>query len=106
MPTYDFECPDCGHRFEAFQSMSAKPLKKCPECGKNKVKRLIGSGLQPIFKGSGFYETDYVKKPKSDAAAAASKAETKAESKPDAKPEAKPETKPKADSKPAKAKSE
>ncbi|MCK4995138.1 MAG: zinc ribbon domain-containing protein [Candidatus Omnitrophica bacterium] len=62
MPTYDYECPGCNHTFELFQMMSAKPIKKCPECGKNKVKRLIGSGMGIIFKGSGFYETDYKRK--------------------------------------------
>jgi len=62
MPTYDYECLGCKHTFELFQMMSAKPVKKCPECGKNKVKRLIGSGMGIIFKGSGFYETDYKRK--------------------------------------------
>ena len=60
MPTYDYECKDCNHAFEEFHSMSAKPIKKCPECG-GKVKRLIGTGAGIIFKGSGFYETDYKK---------------------------------------------
>lgn len=59
MPTYDYECDACGHAFEEFQSMTAKPLKKCPECGKPKLRRLIGTGAGVIFKGSGFYETDY-----------------------------------------------
>ncbi len=58
MPTYDYECEKCGLSFERFQLMSAKPLRKCPECG-GKVKRLIGTGAGIIFKGSGFYETDY-----------------------------------------------
>ena len=58
MPTYDYECQKCGHAFEAFQQMSAEPLKKCPEC-KGKVKRLLGTGAGLLFKGSGFYETDY-----------------------------------------------
>ncbi len=57
MPTYDYECGSCGHRFEVFQSMSDEPIKRCPECGK-KVRRLIGGGLGVIFKGSGFYVTD------------------------------------------------
>ncbi len=57
MPTYDYECTQCGHTFEAFQNMSDEPLKKCPECGK-KVRRLIGGGVGIIFKGSGFYVTD------------------------------------------------
>lgn len=59
MPTYDYACAACGHRFEEFQSMSSDPLKKCPECKKNKLERLIGTGAGVIFKGSGFYETDY-----------------------------------------------
>ena len=59
MPTYDYVCKACGHRFEEFQSMSADPLKKCPQCHKNKLERLIGTGAGVIFKGSGFYETDY-----------------------------------------------
>lgn len=58
MPTYDYECGNCGHVFDAFQAMSDDPLKKCPECGKNSLKRLIGGGLGVIFKGSGFYSTD------------------------------------------------
>ena len=61
MPTYDYECEKCGHRFEHFQKMSDEVLKKCPECGK-KVHRLIGGGSGIIFKGSGFYETDYKKR--------------------------------------------
>lgn len=59
MPTYDYACKACGHRFEEFQSMSSDPLKKCPECKKSKLERLIGTGAGVIFKGSGFYETDY-----------------------------------------------
>lgn len=59
MPTYDYVCQNCEHAFEAFQSITAKPLKKCPECGKSKLKRLIGTGAGIIFKGEGFYETDY-----------------------------------------------
>ena len=59
MPTYDYECENCGHQFEQFQSITAKPTKKCPECGKMKLQRLIGAGAGIIFKGSGFYQTDY-----------------------------------------------
>ena len=59
MPTYDYLCQDCDHQFEQFQSITAKPLQKCPKCGKMELKRLIGSGAGIIFKGSGFYETDY-----------------------------------------------
>ncbi len=59
MPTYDYTCDACGHELEAFQTISAKPLRKCPECGKLKLRRLIGAGAGLIFKGSGFYITDY-----------------------------------------------
>ena len=59
MPTYDYICESCKHRFEWFQSITAKPLLICPKCGKRKVKRLIGAGAGVIFKGSGFYQTDY-----------------------------------------------
>ena len=58
MPTYEYECQKCGHSFEKFQSMTDERLKTCPEC-KGAVKRLIGTGAGIIFKGSGFYETDY-----------------------------------------------
>ena len=59
MPTYEYECDACGHQFEQFQKMGSEPVKSCPECKKRKVRRLIGSGAGIIFKGSGFYETDY-----------------------------------------------
>lgn len=62
MPTYEYECGACGHEFEEFQYMSDAPLKKCPSCKKNKLQRLIGAGAGIIFKGSGFYETDYKRK--------------------------------------------
>lgn len=58
MPTYDYKCQDCGYDFEKFQSINARKLTKCPRCG-GRVKRLIGIGAGIIFKGSGFYETDY-----------------------------------------------
>ena len=83
MPTYDYRCNGCAHEFEAFQRMSEKPKRKCPECGKNSLERLIGTGAGVIFKGSGFYETDYrsesykkgaeAEKPKKDAGATDSK---------------------------------
>ncbi|MAJ46080.1 MAG: FmdB family transcriptional regulator [Planctomycetes bacterium TMED75] len=59
MPTYDYQCAECGHEFELFQQMSDSVKRKCPECGKNRLKRLIGTGAGIIFKGGGFYETDY-----------------------------------------------
>jgi putative FmdB family regulatory protein len=64
MPTYDYECTKCKHKFEVVQKMTDKPLLKCPEC-EAKVKRLIGAGAGIIFKGSGFYATDY-RKPSSE----------------------------------------
>ena len=65
MPTYDYECAHCGHVFEAFQKMSDKPLSVCPKC-KKKPRRLIGAGSGIIFKGPGFYATDYRKKTGND----------------------------------------
>ena len=72
MPTYDYKCLKCGHKFELFQPMTAEPIEHCPECN-GKVKRLIGAGAGPIFKGNGFYQTDYKNKP----SAAAQKNEAK-----------------------------
>ena len=90
MPTYDYECSDCEHAFEAFHSMSAEPISVCPECD-GKVTRLIGTGAGLIFKGSGFYETDYrsadyakaatADKPKTDAPKKDKKAASKKETK-------------------------
>ncbi len=59
MPTYEYRCESCGRLFEHFQSITSKPLRKCPTCKKNRLVRLIGSGAGIIFKGSGFYQTDY-----------------------------------------------
>ena len=59
MPTYEYECRACGHTCEVFQRITETPKRKCPECGKQRLKRLIGAGAGFIFKGSGFYETDY-----------------------------------------------
>lgn len=59
MPTYDYVCDACGHAFEQFQSITSKATRKCPKCSKLKVRRLIGMGAGIIFKGSGFYCTDY-----------------------------------------------
>ncbi|MCM8790674.1 MAG: zinc ribbon domain-containing protein [Candidatus Omnitrophica bacterium] len=62
MPTYEYQCDGCGYSFEKFQKMNDEPLKECPKCGAN-VHRLIGTGGGIIFKGNGFYQTDYKKKP-------------------------------------------
>jgi len=59
MPTYDYECDACGHKFEQFQSIKDDALTKCPECKKKKLRRLFGTGAAIMFKGSGFYQTDY-----------------------------------------------
>jgi putative FmdB family regulatory protein len=59
MPTYDYECDACEHKFEHFQGINDALLTKCPECGKKKLRRLIGAGGAVVFKGSGFYQTDY-----------------------------------------------
>ena len=83
MPTYDYECKACGHVFETMHAMSAPALRKCPECGKLKLARLISGGAGVIFKGSGFYETDYKAKRGGDA----SKDEAKADAKKDASSE-------------------
>ena len=96
MPTYDYECSACGHEFELFQSITAKPQKKCPSCGRSTAKRLIGTGAGLIFKGSGFYITDYrsdsyKQAAKSDSESSGGKKETSGDAKPstDAKPESK-----------------
>lgn len=86
MPTYDYVCDACDHKFELFQSITAEPEKKCPECGKRKLRRLIGAGAAIVFKGSGFYQTDYrsesyKKRAEADKPASESKSETKSESK-------------------------
>jgi len=68
MPTYDYECKACHHRFEEFQGIKDGVLRKCPECSKLKLQRLIGSGGALLFKGSGFYITDYRSKSYQDKA--------------------------------------
>mgnify|MGYP005612472861 FL=1 len=65
MPFYEYQCSNCGHTLEELQKMSDEPLIKCPKCGKNTLKKLIGTGGGLIFKGSGFYLTDYKNKPQS-----------------------------------------
>ncbi len=67
MPTYEYVCPKCGHEFEQFQPMSDAPLKRCPKCKKLGLKRLVGAGAGLIFKGTGFYITDYKNKPSAPA---------------------------------------
>lgn len=90
MPTYDYECNACGHEFELFQNFSDSVKKKCPECGKLKLKRLFGTGAAVMFKGSGFYETDYRSDSYKKAAEADKKAsETASESKSDSTDESK-----------------
>ncbi|MEX0677195.1 MAG: zinc ribbon domain-containing protein [Pirellulales bacterium] len=59
MPTYDYQCDSCGHKFELFQSMKDEAVRKCPKCKKLKLRRLFGTGAALVFKGSGFYQTDY-----------------------------------------------
>lgn len=73
MPTYDYECDLCGHKFELFQPISEDPKKKCPECKKPKLRRLFGTGAALVFKGSGFYQTDYRSESYKKAAAADAK---------------------------------
>lgn len=86
MPTYEYQCDACGYEMEEFQSITAKPLKKCPKCKKNKLVRLIGTGAGIIFKGSGFYETDYRSEGyKKDAKAEKESAKPKKDSKSDKK---------------------
>ena len=63
MPTYEYTCRACDHRFEAFQKMSDEPLKDCPECGRPEAERQISAGGGLVFKGPGFYATDYRKEP-------------------------------------------
>jgi putative FmdB family regulatory protein len=70
MPTYGYRCESCGHEFEEFQSIKADPIKVCPQCKRPKVRRLIGTGSAVLFKGSGFYETDYRSKTYTESAKA------------------------------------
>lgn len=108
MPTYEYKCKSCGNKWDLFQSMTAKHIRKCPACGKNTAERQFGTGAAIIFKGSGFYETDYrsedykkaaeadSKAAKGETAAdtkADSKADTKTDTKSDSKSDGKPETK-------------
>ena len=80
MPTYEYRCNNCGYEFEKLQSIAAEPLKECPECT-GSVKRLIGSGIGIIYKGSGFYTTDYKNKTNSKTAEKTSCSNKKCEAK-------------------------
>lgn len=76
MPTYEYKCDNCGHQFEIYQSMKDDKLTKCPVCGKEALKRLIGTGGGVIFKGSGFYLTDYKNKPAEKSSSSTEKSKT------------------------------
>lgn len=86
MPTYDYQCNGCGHEFELFQSITDRVRRKCPECGELQLKRLIGTGGAVIFKGSGFYQTDYRSDSYRKAAEADKKSDTDKASKKKDKP--------------------
>ncbi|MFP6618097.1 MAG: zinc ribbon domain-containing protein [Pirellulaceae bacterium] len=81
MPTYDYECNACGHQFELFQGINDPIKRKCPECGRLKLQRLFGIGAAVVFKGSGFYETDYRSADYKKAAAADKKSQESASEK-------------------------
>jgi putative FmdB family regulatory protein len=102
MPTYEYQCDACDYNFDEFQSINDKPLKKCPKCGKPKLRRVFGAGAAIIFKGSGFYQTDY----RSESYKAAAKADQESTKTDKASKDGKPETTTtkETDSKPAKAK--
>ena len=86
MPTYDYVCDACDHEFEVFQSITAGMKRKCPECGRLKLRRLIGPGAAIVFKGSGFHQTDYRSESYRKGAEAAKKAKTDGKAKSDGKP--------------------
>ncbi|HTP80738.1 MAG TPA: zinc ribbon domain-containing protein [Bacteroidota bacterium] len=98
MPTYEYVCKECGHTFEELESITAKPLTVCPNCGKPALKRLMAAGAGTIFKGSGFYLTDYKKSGRESAAQEKKKPEKKSEKTPEKKSEATSDTKPASDS--------
>lgn len=107
MPTYDYVCDACGHALEIFQSMSEAPKKKCPKCGKSKLARRIGAGAGFLFKGSGFYLTDYRSKSYTEGQKAETSASDAAKPAESASSDAKPAPKPDAKSDaPAKKKSD
>lgn len=95
MPTYDYQCDACDHKFEAFQSISEEPLTKCPNCKKKKLRRLFGAGAAIMFKGSGFYITDYrsdsyKKSADADKASGSSSSSSESSSKSESKPASSP----------------
>ena len=98
MPTYDYKCSECGHTFEEFQSMSSEPLKVCPNCGKPALKRQMAAGAGMIFKGSGFYLTDYKKSGASSSSSESKNPEKKPDKPAEKKAEPKTESKPSSDS--------
>jgi putative FmdB family regulatory protein len=97
MPTYEYECAACGNRMDAFQSMSDPPIRKCPKCGKRRLKRLISAGAGVIFKGTGFYTTDYRSASYESSKKSDKEAPAKSETKTETKTETKSETSPKPD---------
>jgi putative FmdB family regulatory protein len=101
MPTYDYVCEACENTWEEFKPITSKPTKKCPKCGKPKAIRKIGPGAGIIFKGSGFYQTDYRSDSYKKAADADSKAQKGADSKGDSKSDSKGESKSESKSSPA-----
>lgn len=103
MPTYEYICRNCEHEFEVFQSMTESAKRKCPECGKNTLERKIGIGAAILFKGSGFYQTDYRSESYRKGAEAEKPSDKKADSKSDAKSETKSDSK--SEAKPAKSES-
>ena len=80
MPTYDYVCDSCQHEFELFQSMKDDPIRKCPKCKRLKLRRLFGTGAAVVFKGSGFYQTDYRSESYKKAAAADKKSDSSSSS--------------------------
>ena len=97
MPTYDYECNACGHTLEIFQGINDPVKKKCPECGKQKLQRQFGTGAAIVFKGSGFYQTDYRSEGYKKAAKADKKSSEGGDKKKSDKKESKPAAKKKAD---------
>ena len=93
MPTYTYQCQVCHVPTDVFHAMSAKPRVKCTACGSGRMKKMLGTGAGIIFKGSGFYETDYKKSGGENKGDSAAKPEAKAEGKSETKPESKSETK-------------